>query len=100
MHPHEIRKVFIEAGGNANWDYLIFDHNIHQVAEAKQIAKKIPHIRTLLSYQDEDVHVGTIYKASGWTPVKKTKGHSWSCKSRKRNKEQSLSNKVRWEYAL
>ena len=66
----------------------------------KQIAKKIPHIRTLLSYQDEDVHVGTIYKASGWTPVQKTKGHSWSCKSRKRNKEQSLSNKVRWEYAL
>ena len=33
--------AFIGAGGNANWDYLIFDHNIHQVAEAKKLAKEM-----------------------------------------------------------
>lgn len=33
--------AFINAGGNANWDYLIFDHNIHQVAEAKALAKEL-----------------------------------------------------------
>ena len=33
--------AFIEAGGNANWDFLIFDHNIHQVAEAKALAKQL-----------------------------------------------------------
>ena len=33
--------AFINAGGNANWDYLIFDHNIHQVAKAKELAKEM-----------------------------------------------------------
>tara|TARA_B110001454_G_scaffold13920_1_gene12642 strand:+ start:2072 stop:3166 length:1095 start_codon:yes stop_codon:yes gene_type:complete len=33
--------AFIDAGGNAHWDYLIFDHNIHQVAEAKKFAKEM-----------------------------------------------------------
>ena len=31
-------KSFIDAGGNARWDYLIFEHNEHQVEEAKQMA--------------------------------------------------------------
>jgi len=33
--------AFIDAGGNAHWDFLIFDHNIHQVAEAKGLAKEL-----------------------------------------------------------
>jgi len=33
--------AFINAGGNAHWDFLIFDHNIHQVAEAKDLATKL-----------------------------------------------------------
>jgi len=37
----ENATAFIDAGGNANWDYLIFDHNIHQVAEAKKLAKEM-----------------------------------------------------------
>lgn len=28
--------AFINAGGRANWVYTAFDHNIHQIAEAKQ----------------------------------------------------------------
>lgn len=32
---------FIEAGGNAVWDFLIFDHNEHQVEEAEELAKKL-----------------------------------------------------------
>ena len=34
-------KAFINAGGNARWDYLIFDHNEHQIDEAKVLAKKL-----------------------------------------------------------
>ena len=34
-------KAFIGAGGNARWDYLIFDHNQHQVEEAQQYAESI-----------------------------------------------------------
>lgn len=33
--------AYIQAGGRARWDFLIFDHNYHQVEEAKALAKKM-----------------------------------------------------------
>tara|TARA_R110002153_G_scaffold41774_1_gene119047 strand:- start:3 stop:575 length:573 start_codon:yes stop_codon:yes gene_type:complete len=66
----------------------------------KIIKKKIEHITLLISYQDTEVHKGTIYKASGWKAVSRNKGTSWTNKKRQRNKEQSLSDKIRWEYRI
>jgi len=66
----------------------------------KIIKKTLPHITLLISYQDTEVHQGTIYKASGWYFASKNKGTSWTNNNRKRNKEQSLSDKVRWEFRL
>jgi MoaA/NifB/PqqE/SkfB family radical SAM enzyme len=34
-------RAFVEAGGVARWDYLVFDHNQHQVEQAMELAKKI-----------------------------------------------------------
>lgn len=34
-------KSFIAAGGRARWDFLIFEHNQHQVESAKQISETI-----------------------------------------------------------
>ena len=34
-------KAFINAGGVAYWDYLVFDHNKHQIEEAKSLAKTL-----------------------------------------------------------
>jgi MoaA/NifB/PqqE/SkfB family radical SAM enzyme len=31
-------KSFIEAGGVAHWDYIVFEHNEHQVEEARNLA--------------------------------------------------------------
>jgi len=31
-------RAFIDAGGRARWDYLIFEHNQHQVEEAERLA--------------------------------------------------------------
>ena len=33
-------RAFIDAGGRARWDFLIFEHNQHQVEEAENLAKK------------------------------------------------------------
>lgn len=67
----------------------------------KDITKRFPHIIKLISYQDTEVHSGTIYKASGWIPIKcNNKGMSWSVNNRKRNAEQTLAEKIRWEYKL
>lgn len=34
-------QAFIDAGGIADWDYLIFRHNEHQIDEAKALSKKM-----------------------------------------------------------
>jgi hypothetical protein len=34
-------RAYIESGGKARWDYLIFEHNQHQIEEAKQYAESI-----------------------------------------------------------
>lgn len=33
-------RSFINAGGRARWDYIIFEHNQHQVEQAEQLATK------------------------------------------------------------
>ena len=66
----------------------------------KTIECKMPHLTLLVSYQDTDVHSGTIYKASGWIAATTAKGQSWTNETRNRNTEQSLAPKTRWEYRL
>ncbi len=66
----------------------------------KLIRKKYPDIKRLISYQDTEVHLGTIYKASNWFVGAKNNGLSWTTKTRTRNKEQTMAPKVRWEYQL
>jgi MoaA/NifB/PqqE/SkfB family radical SAM enzyme len=34
-------EAFIKAGGHAQWKFIIFDHNKHQLAEARQLAQKL-----------------------------------------------------------
>jgi len=64
------------------------------------IKNQIPDVSWFVSYQDTEVHTGTIYKASGWTLVGEAAGVSWSNKSRVRNKEQSMATKARWELQI
>jgi len=67
----------------------------------KDINKKFPKIKKLISYQDTGVHTGTIYKASNWTMIATmSKETDWSKTGRIRNKPQSNSPKVRWELNL
>jgi hypothetical protein len=64
------------------------------------IKKRFSDIYRLISYQDTEVHKGTIYKASGWEIGGESKGLSWTTKSRERNKEQTMAKKIRWELLL
>jgi len=67
----------------------------------KDIRKRFPDIIRLISYQDTEVHLGTIYKAANWVAVSQTQsGLSWSDLGRERNPEQSQASKVRWERNL
>lgn len=67
----------------------------------KYIHSQFPHIVKFVSYQDTDVHAGTIYKASGWIPVDTTKStKTWDMPNRKRAKTQSSGPKIRWELQI
>ena len=37
----ENATAFIDAGGHAEWDFIIFEHNEYQVEEARSLAKKL-----------------------------------------------------------
>ena len=64
----------------------------------KIIKQKFPDIIKLISYQDTEVHLGTIYKASNWYVGAQTQFVSWN--NRERNKPQSQAAKIRWEYLV
>jgi len=67
----------------------------------KIIENRFSDVRTLISYQDVSVHLGTIYKASGWVAAGETKNIEWNTGNRKRNGKQSATgSKVRWEYQI
>ena len=63
------------------------------------IRKKFPDIVKLISYQDCDVHTGTIYKASNWHEANKSVKSNWQV-GRKRNEYQASGAKIRWEKDL
>ncbi len=73
-------KSFIKAGGRARWDFLIFEHNQHQVEEAKKlseewgfekfIAKKTGRFITAKS-EKKDKHQAVDKKGNKTTELKK-----------------------------
>ena len=66
----------------------------------KSIRVKFNDLTKLISYQDTEVHFGTIYKAANWTETITNPGGEWSSPSRPRDKVQTSVPKVRWEYNL
>lgn len=66
----------------------------------KWIKQNMKDIALLVSYQDTEVHKGIIYKADNWSNASISKGMKWNNGNRQRNEEQSLADKVRWEYKL
>ncbi len=73
---------------------------------SRLVVKDFPNIKTLISYQDTDVHTGIIYKASGWKIGKiigeriteLNQHHNW--KSRPNRTNQSTAPKIRWELKI
>ena len=65
----------------------------------RDIRKRFPDLTRLVSYQDNDVHTGTIYKASGWVNTTVTDFEDWDG-PRHRAKAQSTASKTRWELQL
>ncbi len=67
----------------------------------RDIRKRFPSVRRLISYQDTDVHEGVIYKAAGWSVGHKVTDTNWGLRrsksGRKRNPVIAPGVKIRWE---
>lgn len=68
---------------------------------ARVIRKKYPNLVGLVSYQDTEVHSGTIYKAAGWVIGNEAGFAPWMNSARVRHaKVQSDAPKIRWELSF
>jgi hypothetical protein len=65
----------------------------------RDIRKRLPKIRVLVSYQDTEVHSGTIYRAAGWIATSRA-ANDWVRPNRQRVPSQSAAVKQRWEKHL
>ncbi len=75
------------------------------------IRRNRPDIQRLISYQDEEVHTGTIYRAAGWTPAWRTAARQRDRSSARRGTNRdyrsdanganpAAASKMRWETKL
>ena len=60
------------------------------------IKRDMPHINKVISYQDTEVHSGTIYKASGWRRETEGSFTSWKNRTDFNRSDQSTAKKSRW----
>ncbi len=59
-------NAFINAGGDATWQYILFEHNKHQVDEAREFAKKLGfnHFYTINIFHRDDDNTGSSTSAT------------------------------------
>lgn len=63
------------------------------------ILENMPEIERLISYQDADIHHGTIYKADNWQKVyERYTEHTW--KNRPGRAGTERQHKIKWEFLL
>lgn len=70
-------RSFIEAGGRAHWDMLVFEHNEHQISEAQKLAKNLGFkwFRAKISNRHDEFPVDFLQKPSTWKlPAANTRG--------------------------
>ena len=70
-------STFINAGGNAHWDMLVFDHNNHQVSLAQKTAKELGFkwFRAKVSKRFVTHPVSFLSPPRGWKTPNVTSGY-------------------------
>jgi hypothetical protein len=71
----------------------------------RDITIRFPDVMRLISYQDLEVHAGTIYAASGWKHAENFKPRTkcwtgWGSRPRKGRTNQAVAPRMRWEYQI
>ena len=77
-------KAFIQAGGEAHWQFIVFRHNEHQLKEAKKLSEEMGFKKIDFMYSDrfdtnnqwkvydKNKHVFTLEKSSHQTTLRES----------------------------
>lgn len=79
-------QAFISAGGKAQWNYIVFEHNEHQVDEARQISASMGFETFLPRSTGRFFHHGDVVEMTEWpvansTPIRPPKQIAYRNKS-------------------
>ncbi len=66
----------------------------------RDIRRRYPEMRRLVSYQELDYHAGTIYRAAGWRETQRSEGGDWNTASKPRGKAERDGPKQCWDKCL
>jgi MoaA/NifB/PqqE/SkfB family radical SAM enzyme len=69
----ENAQAFINAGGRAQWNFIVFRHNQHQVEQARQLSKDLKFANFLPRRTGRFFHHGTEQELDRW-PVRNRQG--------------------------
>ena len=59
-------KAFIDAGGRAQWNFIVFRHNQHQVEQVKQLAQQLGFFNVLVRKTGRFFNHRTVEEMSAW----------------------------------
>jgi hypothetical protein len=62
----ENAQAFIQAGGRAQWNFIVFKHNEHQVSAVTDLAKNLGFYNTLIRKTGRFFNHSTVEEMSGW----------------------------------
>lgn len=64
-------RAFIEAGGRSTWQFIVFDHNKHQLAELEQVAidEGFTNTKVIYSIRESERYVKLTYKPKNDNPA-------------------------------
>jgi len=67
---------------------------------SRELRRRSPDIERLISYQDCEVHSGTIYLAAGWSPVETVTPGKWVNRTAGNRTAGHIPKKIRWERVI
>jgi hypothetical protein len=67
---------------------------------AREVRRRRPEVERLISYQDCEVHSGTIYLAAGWSPVETVTPGRWINRPEGNRTAGLIRKKIRWELVI
>lgn len=96
----ENAKSFINAGGKAQWNYIVFEHNEHEIEDAKKLSQDLGFEDILIRATGRFLNHKTLEEMPEWPVAAKNNGYTLKIPKNNKYRNQSMLNlpKLKEEY--